>query len=258
MPIVRTLRTASKSTPRTHHGLAMPRAASNSWFCIHGLFASMLNAALCRHSARLDCRVVWDHTTLSSDSHPLRFQKRPISLVDQRQKSIRNLVKEASYFLICRWFRFITLRRIFGIYAIETVGRDGRQSRVAAAPICGHHRGPRRRLTDGSKIRTHWKVVIIFFDHPHRTWSWANVREPRRNFAVRNSWDTRAIAVPIPTVKAQAFDDSTVRRSAATASREPRLGASRPGWRLRQSHHRLQKRSRCSLQPGMTPVPITF
>ena len=34
--------------------------------------------------------------------------------------------------------------------------------------------------------------------------------------------------------------------------------ASRPGWRLRQSHHRLQKRSRCSLQPGMTPVPITF
>jgi hypothetical protein len=27
----------SKSMPRTYHGLAMPRAASNSWFCIHGL-----------------------------------------------------------------------------------------------------------------------------------------------------------------------------------------------------------------------------
>ena len=50
----------------------------------------------------------------------------------------------------------------------------------------------------------------------------------------------------------------TVRRSAAAASRGLRLGASRPGWRLRQSHHRLQKRSRCSLQLGMTPVPITF
>ena len=24
-------------TTRTYHGLAMPRAASNSWFCIHGL-----------------------------------------------------------------------------------------------------------------------------------------------------------------------------------------------------------------------------
>jgi len=50
------------------------------------------------------------------------------------------------------------------------------------------------------------------------------------------------------------FDDSTARRSAAAASREHRPGASRAGWRLRQSHHRLQR----SLQPGMTLVPITF
>ena len=173
--------------------------------------------------------------------HPLRFQKRPISLVDQRQKSIRNLVKEASYFLICRWFRFITLRRIFGIYAIETVGRDGRQSRVAAAPICGHHRGPRRRLTDGSKIRTHWKVVIIFFDHPHRTWSWANVREPRRNFAVRNSWTQGATAAPIRNVR---FRHSTIRRPGARRPpprEDPAQAPSRAGWRLRQSYHRLQQ-----------------
>src|SRR6516225_8158311 len=32
-------------------------------------------------------------------------------------------------------------------------------SRVAAAPICGHHRGPRRRLTDCSNIRTYWITV---------------------------------------------------------------------------------------------------
>ena len=31
---VSTFRGASKSTPRTYHGLLMPSAASNSWFCI--------------------------------------------------------------------------------------------------------------------------------------------------------------------------------------------------------------------------------
>jgi hypothetical protein len=41
-------------------------------------------------------------------------------------------------------------------------------------------------LTDCSKIRTHWKNVIIF-DHPRRTWSWEASGEPRRNFAIRNS-----------------------------------------------------------------------
>ena len=93
--------------------------------------------------------------------------------------------------------------------------RSPSQSRVAAAPICGHHRGPRRRLTDCSKIRTHWKIVIIF-DHPRRARSRAAVREPRCNFAVRNS--------------VQAFDDSTARRSAAAATRGPRLGASPARW----------------------------
>ena len=39
----------------------------------------------------------------------------------------------------------------------------------------------------------------------------------------------------------RAFDGSTARRLAAAASRGPRPGASRAGWRLRQSHHRLQQ-----------------
>ena len=56
-----------------------------------------------------------------------------------------------------------------------------------------------------------------------------------------------------------------LRRSAAAASRGPRLGASRAGWRLRQPQHRLQKRSRCAkLRRGsrtfahvqVRPVPI--
>jgi hypothetical protein len=33
---------------RTYHGLAMPGAASNSWFCIHGLLLPWLNVALYR------------------------------------------------------------------------------------------------------------------------------------------------------------------------------------------------------------------
>jgi hypothetical protein len=55
------------------------------------------------------------------------------------------------------------------------------------APIsvaaCNHADG---RLTDCSKIRSGWKTVIIF-DHPRRILSLTDVREPRRNFAVRNS-----------------------------------------------------------------------
>src|SRR6516225_1158103 len=58
MPMVRTLRAASNATPRTYHGLPMPRAASNRWFCINGLLLPLLNAAPCRHSARPDCRVL--------------------------------------------------------------------------------------------------------------------------------------------------------------------------------------------------------
>jgi hypothetical protein len=61
----------------------------------------------------------------------------------------------------------------------------------------------------------------------------------------------RPIAVP-DRCSVRAFDDSTARRSAAAVSRGPRPDASRAGWRLRQSHYRLQR----SFQPGMTPVPI--
>ena len=42
---------------------------------------------------------------------------------------------------------------------------EHRYERSAAAPICGHHRGPRRCFIDCSKIGTRWKIVIIF-DHP--------------------------------------------------------------------------------------------
>jgi hypothetical protein len=93
MPIVRTLRAASKSTTRTYHGLSMPRAASNSWFCIHGLLLPLLNAAPCRHSAGLDCRVLWSPSRVrcaglrppltaptgrfaAHPTNPLEFQKR--------------------------------------------------------------------------------------------------------------------------------------------------------------------------------------
>jgi hypothetical protein len=70
---------------------------------------------------------------------------------------------------------------------------------------------------------------VIIFDHPRRAWSWADVGEPRRNFAVGNSWTREPCSV-------RAFDVSTARRSAA-ASRGPRPDGSRAGWRLRQSHH---------------------
>ena len=64
---------------------------------------------------------------------------------------------------------------------------------------------------------------------------------------------TGAHSVPIAG-SVRAFDDSTGRRSAAATSRGPRPDASRAGWRLRQSHHRLQR----SLQPVMTPVPSRY
>src|SRR5215469_11524060 len=42
-------------------------------------------------------------------------------------------------------------------------------------------------MTDCSKFRTHWKIVIIF-DHPRRTLVPGQTSgKPRRNFAVRNS-----------------------------------------------------------------------
>ena len=113
------------------------------------------------------------------------------------------------------------------------------RSHVAAAPICGHHRGSRRSLTNCSEIRTHWKIVTIF-DHPRCTWSWADVRGTAPQFCGPKFMDTGAMAVPIAGVR---FGRSTIRRrgSAAAASRGPRPGASRAGWRLRQSHYRLQQ-----------------
>ena len=66
--------------------------------------------------------------------------------------------------------------------------------------------------------------------------------------------DAGAMAVPITGVR---FGHSTTRRRGAwrpAASRGPRPGASRAGWRLRQSHHRLQH----SLQPRILPSPITL
>jgi len=68
----------------------------------------------------------------------------------------------------------------------------------------------------------------MIFDHPRRTWSWADVGEPRRN-CVANSWTREPCSV-------RAFDVPTARRSAA-ASRGPRLDGSRAAWRLRQSQH---------------------
>src|SRR5215467_9611086 len=50
--------------------------------------------------------------------------------------------------------------------------------------------------------------MVIIFDHLAAPWSWADVREPRRNFAVRNA-STRAMAVPIAGVR---FGHSTTRR----------------------------------------------
>ena len=62
--------------------------------------------------------------------------------------------------------------------------------------------------------------------------------------------DKKSHSCSDPQCEVQAFDDSTARRSPAVASRGPRLGASRAGWRLRQSHHRLQKRSRVLSSAG--------
>ena len=90
------------------------------------------------------------------------------------------------------------------------------------------------------KNQNPWKIVIIF-DHPRRIWSWANIREPRRNFAVRKFMGHKSHSCSDPQCWVQAFDDSTARRSAAAATRGPRPGASRAGWRLRQSHHRLRQ-----------------
>jgi len=45
-------------------------------------------------------------------------------------------------------------------------------------------------LTDCSKIRTLWKIVIIF-DHRRRNWSWADVRETAPRFCGPKFMDNR-------------------------------------------------------------------
>ena len=95
---------------------------------------------------------------------------------------------------------------------------------------------------------------MIIFDYPRRTWSWADVRGTAPQFCAPKFMDTGSHGCSDRGVR---FGRSTTRRRGdrpVAASRGPRPGASRAGWRLRQPHHR----SRCSLQPGMTPVPITF
>ena len=81
-------------------------------------------------------------------------------------------------------------------------------------------------------------------------WFWTDLRGTAPQFCGPNS-STREPWLFGPV---RAFDDSTARRSAAAASRGPRLDASRAGWRLRQSHQRLQH----SLQPGILPSPSRY
>ena len=63
-------------------------------------------------------------------------------------------------------------------------------------------------LTDCSKIRTRWKIVIIF-DIVAAPWSWTDVRRTAPQFGGRKFMDTGAIAVPIAGVR---FGHSTSRR----------------------------------------------
>jgi len=71
-----------------------------------------------------------------------------------------------------------------------------------------------------------WEVLIF-------PWSWTDVRGPAPQFCGPKFIDTGAMAVPIACVSVRAFDDPTARRSAAAASRGPRLDASRASRRLR-------------------------
>jgi hypothetical protein len=87
-------------------------------------------------------------------------------------------------------------------------------------------------LTDCSKIRTRWKIVIIF-DHPRRTL--VLDRRPGNRAAILRSEIHRHASHGCSDRRCsvRAFDDPTARRSAAAGSRGPRLDASRAGWRLR-------------------------
>ena len=109
---------------------------------------------------------------------------------------------------------------------------------VAAAPICGHDRGPRSVIDRLLKNQNHWKIAIIF-GHPRRTL--VLDRHLRNRAAILRSEIHRhgSHGCSDRRGSVRAFDDSTARRSAAAASRGPRLDASRARWRLRQPYHRL-------------------
>ena len=132
----------------------------------------------------------------------------------------------------------------------------GVSSDVAAAPICGHHRGFAsvidRLLINQNPLENRNNLRP---SSPHLVVGKRPGTAPR--FCGPKFMDTRAIAVPIPNVR---FRHSTIRRR--RARRPP------PREDPAQARHALaggfdnrtigsSKRSRCSLQPGMTPVPIT-
>jgi len=104
---------------------------------------------------------------------------------------------------------------------------------VATAPIYGHHRGPRGRLADCSKIRTYWKMVIIF-DHLAAPWSRADVRGTAPQFCGPKLIDT-GHSCSDRRCPVRAFDDSTARPVGGRRLARTRPEASRAGWRLRRA-----------------------
>ena len=56
-----------------------------------------------------------------------------------------------------------------------------------------------------------------FFDHPRRSWSWADVRGTAPQFCGPKFMDTGAHSCSDRWCSVRAFDDSTARRSAAAA-----------------------------------------
>jgi hypothetical protein len=104
-------------------------------------------------------------------------------------------------------------------------------------------------VIDRVKIRTHWKNVLIF-DLPHRIWSWADVRRTAPQFCGRKFMDTGAMAVPIAGVR------FGIRRLDGEAP--PRKDLAQAGHALAGGFENRTTWHQRSLQPGMTPVPITL
>ena len=123
--------------------------------------------------------------------------------------------------------------------------------------ICGHHRGPRRRLTDCSKIRTHWKNGNnLRPSSPHLVVDKRPGTAPQ--FCGLRFMETRAIAVPIPNLR---FRHSTIRRQGARRPpprEDPAQARHAPAGGFDNRTTGCSNRSRCSLQPGMTLSPSRF